>query len=105
MANPRFFRRSGPFTLGSIARHVGASLSNTDCAKLLIHDLATLDAAGANDLSLFNESAYREAAALSRAGAMITTPKLGALVPSGVCRVYVANPRLAFARVGHLFYP
>ncbi len=105
MANTRFFRRSGPFTLGSIARHVGANLSNTDCAELPIHDLATLDAAGANDVSLFNDCAYQEAAAVSRAAAMITTPKLGALVPPAMCRLYVADPRLAFARVGHLFYP
>jgi UDP-3-O-[3-hydroxymyristoyl] glucosamine N-acyltransferase len=105
LANTRFFRRSGPFSLGSIAQHVGANLSNTDCAELPIHDLATLDAAGANDLSLFNDGAYREAAAGSRAAAMITTPKLGALVPPATCRLFVANPRLAFARAGHLFYP
>ena len=105
MADTRFFRRSGPFSLGSIARHVGGTLSHPALADLSVHDLATLDTAGPNDVSLFSDGAYRLAAAGSRAAAIITTRKLGALMPDGICVLYVTDPRLAFALAGRLFYP
>jgi UDP-3-O-[3-hydroxymyristoyl] glucosamine N-acyltransferase len=105
VADTRFYRRSGPFSLGSIAEHVGADLSRSALPDLPIYDLATLDTAGVNDLSLFNDGTYRQAAEQSRAGAMITTQKLGALMPAAMCLLYVADPRAAFAYIGHLFYP
>lgn len=70
-----------------------------------MHDLATLERAGPNDVSLFSDGAYRQAAESSRAGAMITTQRLGGLVPDGVGLLYVADPKLAFALVSGLFYP
>ena len=105
MADRRFFRRSGPFSLGRIAQHIGAKLSRPDLAEIPAHDLATLDTAGANDISLFSDEAYRLVAAGSCAGAIITTQKLGALMPDGVCLLYVTDPRLAFALASNLFYP
>ena len=105
MADRRFFRRSGPFSLGRIAQHVGADLSRPALAELSVYDLATLEKAGPNDVSLFSDRAYRQAAASSRAGAVITTPKLGGLVPEEIGLLYVADPRLAFALVSGLFYP
>lgn len=105
MADTRFLRRRGPFSLGNIAQHVGANLSVPALADNTMHDLATLDVAGPTDVSLFCDGAYQRAAASSRAGAMITTRKLGGLMPEGNCLLYVADPRLAFALVGGLFYP
>lgn len=105
MADTRFFRRSGPFSLGSIAEHVGAMLSRPSFADRSMHDLATLDAAGPHDISVFSNGAYQRAATSSRAGAMITSPKLGALIPPSACLLYVNDPRLALALAGDLFYP
>jgi UDP-3-O-[3-hydroxymyristoyl] glucosamine N-acyltransferase len=105
MADTRFFRRSGPFSLGSIAQHVGASLSRPTLADLSMHDLASLDTAGPSDVSLFSNGAYQGVAASSRAGALITSRKLGGLMPEESCLLYVTDPRLAFALVGSLFYP
>lgn len=105
MANTQFFCRSGPFSLGNIAERVGASLSSPASADLPIYDLAPLNTACGTDLSLFSSGAYRQAAQGSRAGAVITTPKLGALMPTDMCLLYVADPHRAFAHIGHLFYP
>jgi UDP-3-O-[3-hydroxymyristoyl] glucosamine N-acyltransferase len=105
VADRRFFQRSGPFSLESIAQHVGAKLSNAAFADLPIHDIAALEVAGANDLSLFNDGNYQQVAQQSRAGAIITTLKLSTLVPGDLCFLYVADPRVAFAHIGHLFYP
>jgi UDP-3-O-[3-hydroxymyristoyl] glucosamine N-acyltransferase len=105
VADPRFFRRSGPFSLESIAQHVGASLSSSAFAARCIHDVAPLDVAGPRDVSLFSHGDYRTAAVTSRAGAIITNRRLGALMLEGNCLLLVADPRLAFALVGILFYP
>ena len=93
MADTRFFRRSGPFSLGSIAEHVGALLSRPALADRSMHDLATLDAAGPDDISVFSDGAYERAAVSSLAGAMITNRKLGERMPSSTCLLYVNDPR------------
>ena len=105
MADTRFFRRSGPFSLGSIAEYLGAMLSCPSHADRSMHDLAPLDAAGPTDVSVFSDGAYQRAAVSSLAGAMITNRKLGELMPSSTCLLYVNDPRLALARAGALFYP
>ena len=58
MADTRFFRRSGPFPLALIAQHVGGHLSNPALENLCMHDLAPLDVAGPDDISLFSSSAF-----------------------------------------------
>ena len=105
MADTRFYTRSGPFSVGYIAQHLGAELSNSTLIDTQIHDLAALDAAGATDLSIFSDREYQQAASCSRAGAVVTTRGLGPLIPSTICHLYVANPRLAFAHITYLFYP
>jgi UDP-3-O-[3-hydroxymyristoyl] glucosamine N-acyltransferase len=91
--------------LGALADYVGAELSGSICADLQIKDLATLDAAEISDLSLFSSNKYRDAATRSRAGAIITTRKLGVLLPGSMRLLYVANPHLAFTNISYLFYP
>jgi UDP-3-O-[3-hydroxymyristoyl] glucosamine N-acyltransferase len=105
MADVRFFQRSGPFQLGLLAEHAGADLSHPAFADLLMHDLATLDTAGPGDISLFSSTSYQQAAASSGAGAIVTTRKLGDLLPDSFCLLYVTDPRLAFTLIGSLFYP
>ena len=104
MADARFFRRSGPFSLERIAQHVGASLSSSAFADRSIHDLAPLDVAGPSDVSLFSNGDYRRAAVTSRAGAIVTNRRLGGLMSEVNCLLLVTDPRLAFALVGCLFY-
>jgi UDP-3-O-[3-hydroxymyristoyl] glucosamine N-acyltransferase len=105
VADTRFYNRGGPFSIGQIAQHSGAELSNLIHRDTQIHDLAALDVAGAKDLSIFSDREYQQAASCSSAGAVVTTRNLGRLVPGAMCLLYVANPRLAFARITSLFYP
>jgi UDP-3-O-[3-hydroxymyristoyl] glucosamine N-acyltransferase len=105
VADGRFYRCIGPFSVGAIAQHVGAELSSSILRDRQIHDLAALDAADTCDLSYFSDRSFRQVAASSRAGAVITTTKLGPLVPNGTCLLYVTDPRLAFMRAAQLFYP
>jgi UDP-3-O-[3-hydroxymyristoyl] glucosamine N-acyltransferase len=105
MPDTRFYSRSGPFSVGHIAQQLGAELSNASHSDTQIHDLAALDTAGANDVSVFSDREFHKAACGSSAGAVITTRNLGQLIPNAMCRLYVPNPRLAFTQIVYLFYP
>ncbi len=105
MADKRFFQSQGPFGLAVIAGEVGALLQQPERGNMQVHDVAELCQAGQSDLSVFCEASHAAAFAASRAGAIVTSSKLGAL-PHGDCALLLCDdPRLAFARIGRMFYP
>ncbi|HET7086406.1 MAG TPA: UDP-3-O-(3-hydroxymyristoyl)glucosamine N-acyltransferase [Rhizomicrobium sp.] len=104
MTDDRFYDRAGPFTLGEIAARIGAGVAKGDPADLKLRDVASLESAEAGDISLFSDAKYANAFAVTKASVVITSDKLASL-PHGVVLLIVPNPRLAFAQVGHIFYP
>jgi UDP-3-O-[3-hydroxymyristoyl] glucosamine N-acyltransferase len=105
MADPRFFRRSGPFRLEDIADEVGAELLDPSTKDVMICDIASLDAAGPGELSFFNHSQHLNAFRATQASAVVTTRDFALNGPRGVCLMSVDQPQLAFARIGLLYYP
>ncbi|MEI9899352.1 MAG: UDP-3-O-(3-hydroxymyristoyl)glucosamine N-acyltransferase [Hyphomicrobium sp.] len=105
MADARFFHRAGPFTLSDIAAVVGAEPLLPDDATLAIHDIAPLEAAEPEHISVFSDMRYVEALAPSRAGAIIISRKLAHHAAPSNRLIYVGDPRRAYAQVGRLFYP
>ncbi|MTD93569.1 UDP-3-O-(3-hydroxymyristoyl)glucosamine N-acyltransferase [Hyphomicrobium sp. xq] len=105
MADARFFHRAGPFVLADIAAVVGAEALLPDDATVSISDIAALDSAGPDDISVFHDLRYLNALAPSRAGAIIISRKLAHHAPAESRLVYVPDPRRAYAQVGRLFYP
>ena len=105
MTDKRFFRSEGPFGLAAIAERVGAKLQQPDRGAMLVHDVADLGQAQSTDLSIFNDAGHAAAFGSSRAAAIVTSAKLGGL-PHGDCALLLCDdPRLAFARIGQMFYP
>jgi UDP-3-O-[3-hydroxymyristoyl] glucosamine N-acyltransferase len=104
MTDDRFYERAGPFTLAEIAARIGAELAKGDPADLKLRDVASLESAEAGDVSLFSDAKYANAFAVTKASVVITSDKLSAM-PHGVVVLVAPNPRLAFAQVGHIFYP
>src|SRR5215475_4537775 len=104
MTDDRFYERAGPFTLADIAARIGAEPAKGDPADLKLADVASLESAEASDISLFSDAKYANAFAVTKASVVITSDKLASL-PHGVTLLIVPNPRLAFAQVGHIFYP
>src|SRR5476649_1246916 len=102
MTDDRFYQRAGPFTLAEIAGRIGAEVAKP--ADLTLRDVASLESAEAGDISLFSDAKYANAFAVTKASVVITSDKLASL-PHGVTLLVVPNPRLAFAQVGHIFYP
>ncbi len=105
MPDSRFFRRSAPLPLGEIAREIGGELSDSRSAAVEIRDLAPLETAGTHDISVFVDARYREAFLATKAAVVVTALNLAGR--DAACRplIYVAQPRVAFARIGRLFYP
>ncbi|HEU0097061.1 MAG TPA: LpxD N-terminal domain-containing protein, partial [Rhizomicrobium sp.] len=104
MTDDRFYERAGPFTLAEIASRIGAETQSGSPGTLSLRDVASLESAEAGDISLFSDSKYANAFAVTKASVVITNDKLAGL-PHGVTVLVAANPRLAFAQVGHIFYP
>ena len=65
MADPRFYRREGPFSIAELADHIGL---DTVSADLSLSDIAALDEAGADALSFFSNAKLADKLAASRAG-------------------------------------
>ena len=105
MTDDRFYRRAGPFALGEIAAHIGAEMDNRSAADFPIRDVSNLDTAEPGEISLYSDAKYASAFAHTRASVVITNHKLGGHEHNGTWLLLSANPRLAFAQVGHLFYP
>lgn len=104
MADPRYFNRTGPVKLGDIARFVGGELSKPDKAEILIEDIAPIEEAGEGDITVLSDRRYLKLLDHNAASAVITSQSLSGFLPDDRPLVYCDQPRLAFAKLGHLFY-
>ena len=107
MADPRFFKNLGPFTLARICEKSGIALpSDVDGARQ-VFDLADLAGAGADHLTFFSgAAALRDSFAGSQAGVCLV-PQGGKrpAAPAGMTVLEVASVGRAFAAIAALFYP
>ncbi|HEX4533168.1 MAG TPA: UDP-3-O-(3-hydroxymyristoyl)glucosamine N-acyltransferase [Rhizomicrobium sp.] len=105
MTNSRFFRPSGPISLGEIAARVGGELPAQAPPAFMVQDIAALDSAEIGDLSVFSNSKHMGDFARCRASIIVTSSKLEHHEHNGSWLLLVKDPRLAFAQIGHMFYP
>ncbi len=104
MADPRFFQRSGPFTLGHIASVTGAQIENGS-ADLVLEDVSPLNNAGPGQLSFLDNIRYRDHFRSSKAAACFVMPELTADAPAGMALLVTKNPYKANALAVQAFYP
>lgn len=105
MTDDRFFERAGPFRLGELAAHVGGEIDNRASSDFLVRDVAALESGTAGDISVFSDTKFAKDFAHTGASVVITDRKLAEHEHNGTWLLIVPNPRLAFAQVGHMFYP
>jgi UDP-3-O-[3-hydroxymyristoyl] glucosamine N-acyltransferase len=106
MADRRFAEAAGPFTLGALAKAASAQLWPADAdPERMVHDVAPLDEAGADDISFLDNRAYLPAFRTSRAGACIVRPAHIGDAPPGMVLLLTEQPYMAYAEVANLFYP
>src|SRR5947208_752422 len=105
MADPRFFARSGPFSLEALAGLTEATLRDPKTGGLLLTDVAPLESAGPEDLTFLDNRKYLDAFARSRAGAAFVDERAIGSAPAGMALLVAPNPYKAFARAAQAFYP
>ena len=105
MADPRFFPAAGPFTLARLAEIAGAELAGRVTPDALFRDVASLEAAGPDEVSFLDNRLYIAEFAASRAGACLVQPEFASRAPGGMALLLTPTPYKAFALVARAFYP
>jgi len=105
MADPRFFRAAGPFTLRHLAAVAGADMLPGSDPDALFHDVAPLDKAGLRDVSFLDNRRYADAFAVTRAGACLANPSMAARAPSSTQLLITTDPYRGYAKIARAFYP
>lgn len=105
MADSRFFTVAGPFTLARLAEISGAELAAGTNPALEVTDVASLDQAGATDISFLDNRKYIASFEASKAGAAIVHPDLAERAPAGMALLLSKDPYRAYAKVAQSFYP
>lgn len=102
MGDTRFFCRSGPYDLATIAKTaVGFAPSRI----LRFRGVAPLQSAGPHDVSFLDNRRYISLLTQTSAGAVIVHPDLQSNVPDSSVAVVTTEPYAAWARVAALFHP
>lgn len=104
MADPRFFHRTGPYTLGHIASITGATIERGS-VDLMIDDIAPLDLAGPGQLSFLDNARYRDSYRTSKAAACFVAPEMVEHAPNGMALLVTKTPYKANALAAQAFYP
>ncbi len=105
MADQRFFKVAGPFTLGYLAELTGSILSNTDHANVSVSDVAPLDTAEAHHVSFLDNKKYLESFKESKAAACFARAEIVPFAPAGMICLVNKNPYKAYALTAQAFYP
>lgn len=105
MADPRFFRRAGPFTLERVATLSGARLARPEEGGRIVIDVAPLETAGPDQLTFLDNAKYAEAFAKSRAGAAFVAESWAARAPPGMALLIAREPYKSYALAAQAFYP
>ena len=105
MADPRFFSRQGPFTLGEIASLTGSELSNQDYSGLIVSDVAPLDRAETENISFLDNPKYVDSFTHSRAGACFVRARYADLAPKNIVLLFTEDPYRCYALTAQKFYP
>ncbi|OSQ48764.1 UDP-3-O-(3-hydroxymyristoyl)glucosamine N-acyltransferase [Thalassospira alkalitolerans] len=105
MADSRFFKRKGPFSVQDIADLTGAGLVNAPDPKRVFDDVAPLQNADASILSFFDNRKYLDAFAQSAAGGCFVRPEFADRAPDSMVLFTTSDPYRAYAKAATAFYP
>lgn len=105
MADSRFFPSSGPFSLAELADIAGAQLhGNCDPHRRFL-DVSSLDEAGPDHVSFFDNRRYMAAFRSSGAGACIVSARFIDRAPEGMCLLLSEDAYRGYARIAAAFHP
>lgn len=104
MADTRFYRRAGLFSLGDLLRNAPAH-ERVGGDDIIIEDVAPLDRAGERNISfLVHDKRYEAAARASKAGVIIASPQAVAWVENALV-IESDQPQRLFNHIIGVLYP
>ena len=102
IGDPRFFARSGPHALATVAETAPGAAPTVG---LHLVGVAPLQTAGPDEVSFLDNRRYASALEATSAGAVIVHPDMLARVPRGTVPIVTTEPYAGWARVAALFHP
>ncbi len=108
MADPTFFKNTGPYRLSDIMDHAlrhGLSLSTQEDEEQGFNDVADLKTATASAISFLDNLKYKQDAEATQAGACFVTEETAPLLPEHTVPLISEAPYFAYALTASLFYP
>jgi UDP-3-O-[3-hydroxymyristoyl] glucosamine N-acyltransferase len=104
MAQPTFFERPPPSTLGDIAALTKALLVDPSRGGQQVWGLSPLDEAGPMHLTFFDNPKYAGQLASTKAGACLISERFEASVPAHVAILRAAQPFREFVKIARELY-
>ncbi len=105
MADPRFFKKSGPFTLRQLAEIGNAEIGGAGNPDQEFSDVAPLSDGASGDISFLDNKKYIDAFTVSEAGACIVDPTFAGRAPAAMALLLTPKPYQGYARIAAAFYP
>ncbi len=105
MADPRFFRVAGPFTLRALAEIASARIAPGSDPECLFKDVAPIDCAQEGDFTFLDNNKYVDSFKTSKAGGCVIHPSLADKAPPGMALLLCDQPYRAYAYIAQAFYP
>jgi UDP-3-O-[3-hydroxymyristoyl] glucosamine N-acyltransferase len=100
---PGFFKKAGPFALSELADFVGGTFSGQ--GNRLFQDVRSLDEAGTDDVSFFENRRYLDSFKNTKAGVCLLTKQFAAQCPKDTVPLIVEAPNAAYGELLARFYP
>lgn len=104
MADPRFFKKKGPFTLEQLAMIGQCEIYRGDPA-LLVHDVAPLKEADATCIGGLHNTKYQALLQDTKALACVLGEEMADRAPENMALLVAKYPHRSFAMIATAFYP
>ena len=104
MSDPRFFEKSGPFSLIEIANLINGDLS-CENDGILIEDISTLKIAKDNEITFFQDLSYKSDLGKTKAAVCLIKKEHKDYAPENIDLIFSSNPYMDFTLISQSFYP
>lgn len=104
MADSRFHKNFGPYTIGDIADHAQCHVDEK-YTDIKISDVASLSSASENQLTFLDNIKYKVDLSKTKATACILSTSMAKEAPKNLICLVSDKPYKSYAKVAQLFYP
>jgi len=105
MADPRFFKVSGPISLKDLVTLSEAEVADKSKENMEVVDVSSLEQAQAHHVSFLSNKKYVSQFEKTAAGACFVHPNLASKAPKNLVCLLTQNPYKSYALAAQAFYP